>query len=224
MSNETTHDADVWEAAESAKELPKVYFGEVKFDLWFCVLEKGVGKVPYDPQQHKPGQRRTAIEISLTPLPSRGLDFITERSLIAESRQWAGIVLPSIKALGLSVKALNGKWAQYELVRTGRTWTNTEGETKYETVPRFLAAYDSEAEAEAAAAALFGGNGGGAAATPSPQQEGNGEREVAAKFLPALWSQAKEDVTTFMQLVQGNPLTSKYFDLNSPEVLAIVSN
>ena len=181
---------DVWDAAEEAKELPKVYFGEVKFDPWFCVLVKGQGKVPFDPREHKAGQRRTAMDISITPLPSRGLDFITERSMIAESRQWAGTVLPSIKALGLSVQSLSGKWAQYEMVRTGRTWTNADGETKHETVPKFLAVYDSEQEAEAAAEALFGGNGDGTSEPiPGFESSGNGddpERATAAKFLPAL--------------------------------------
>ena len=215
---------DVWDAAEKAVEPPKVYFGQVQFDMWFCVLQKGIGKVPYDPKSHQQGQRRTAVDVSIMPLPSRGLDFTTERNLIAESRQWAGTVLPSIKALSTSAKALNGKWVQYEMVRTGRTWTGTDGELKHETVPKFLAVYDSEEAAEKAALKLFGGNGD---SEPLPMEPGgNGddpERAVAAKFLPALWAQAAEDVTAFMELVNGNPLTSKHFHLSSPEVIEIVS-
>ena len=219
-----THDEDLglWDAAENAQEQPRVFFGEVQFNLWFCVLQKGIGKVPFDSAQHQPGQRRTAVDISIIPLPSRNLDFITERNLLAESRQWAGMVLPSIKALSTSPKALNGKWVKYELVRTGRTWTsNTDGETKHETVPKFLAVYNTEQEAEAAAAALFGGE------EPAPVAEApadDPERETAAKFLPAFWAQAGQDVAAFMGLVQGNPLTSKFFDLNSPEVMAIVTS
>lgn len=215
-----TQDDGLWEAAESAQELPSVYFGQVQFDLWFCILQKGIGKVPYDPAQHQPGQRRTAVDISIVPLPSRNLDFVTERNLLAESRQWAGMVLPSIKALATSPKALNGKWVQYEMLRTGRTWTGTDGETKHETVPKFLAVYDTEEAAESAAAALFGGEEP-APAVAAPANDP--ERETATKFLPALWTQAGQDVTAFMELIQSNPLTSKFFDLNSPEVLAVVN-
>jgi len=179
---------DPWEAAQEAQELPSTYFGEVKLDTWFCVLEKGIGKVPFDAETHRPRQRRTAIDISLTPLPSRGLDFITERHLIAESRQWAGVVLPSIKSLGISAKELSGKWAQYEMVRTGRTWTDDKGETHNETIPKFLKVYQSLDQAESAAAALFGGS------EPEPAPgNGNGhdpQRDVAAKFLAPLWEQA----------------------------------
>ena len=213
---------DVWTVAESAQEPPKVYFGQVQFDMWFCILQKGVGKVPYDSKRDQPGQRRTAIDISITPLPSRGLDFITERNIIGESRQWAGIVMPSIKALQTTPKALNGKFVQYELVRTGRTWTGTDGETKHETVPKFLAIYENEEAAEKAALALFGGTMDDEPLPMDPPSK-NGEKEVAAKFLPALWAQAGQDVTAFMELVQGNPLTSKHFDINSPEVMELVS-
>ena len=52
---------------------------------------------------------------------------------------------------------------------------------------------------------------------------GNREQETAAKFLPALWKQAAGDVTRFSELIAGNPLTSKYFSINSPEVLALVT-
>lgn len=213
---------DVWSTAENATEPPKAYFGQVQFDLWFCILQKGIGKVPFDSDQHQPGQRRTAVDISIVPLPSVDADWMTERKLIAESRQWAGIVLPSIKALGKTLKSLNGLWVQYEMVRTGRTWTGTDGTTKHETVPKFLAVYDSEEAAEAAAAALFGG-GTEAKVTASDNGDTNTERTVAAKFLPALWAQAKQDVTAFMGLIDSNPLTSKHFRVDSPEVLAIVS-
>lgn len=211
---------DVWGAAENAKPPSSTFFGEVQLDVWFCALIKGTGKVPFDSGQHKPEQKRTAIDITITPLVSRGVTWVLERKLIAESRQWAGMVLPSIRALGASPKQLNGKYVQYEMKPTGRTWTGTDGAEKTETVPVFAAMFGTEDECEAAADAFYTapaetGNGNGA-------QDG-AEKATAAKFLPALWAQSKGDMTGFGNLISGNPLTNKFFDLSSPEVLAVIS-
>lgn len=231
---------NVWDVVGNAQLPPKTYFGQVSMDAWFCILEKGTGRVPFDPTQHRPEQRRTAIDIAIQPLPSSGFEWAIERRMLAESTEWAGKVLPSIKALGIEPKDLQGKWVQAELIPTGRTYTSkATGETKEATTFRFVAVYQTEAEAEAAAAALFGSNGNSsngdgeipldpgpapaAGATSNGSNGANQEKTTAAAFLPALWQQAGQDVTQFLSLIAGNPLTSKYFTLNSPEVLALVT-
>lgn len=226
---------DPWESAANAVVPPRTYFGQVSLDVWFCVLEKGIGRTPFDPGMHKPEQKRTAITIEVQPLASSNLEFAVRRELIAESREWAGIVLPSIKALGLNPKDVNGKFVQCELTETGRKYTNASGEEKTATTIKFLAAFDSEAACEQAAGAATRASeqaqAAAAAAQPAPAAAapvngGNGsnrEQETAAKFLPALWRQAAGDVTRFSELIAGNPLTSRYFSINSPEVLALVT-
>lgn len=219
-----TADNDLWKAADEARPRSNVYFAEVVFDLWKCALVKGEGRVPYDSAAHK-GGALTAIEISLTPLPSRGLDFTVDRNMIAEFSQWTDYTLPSIKALGLSLRELNGKWVRYEMVESGRTWVGKDGETKHETVPVFLAVFDSLDEAETAAAAMFEGNGNSATEPMSLSGEGDSdpEKDTAAAFLPALWGQSKKDATTFAGLIEGNPLTAKFFTIASPEVIAVIN-
>jgi len=223
MSNDVN---DVWESAENAQLLPSIYFGQVHISPWFCVLEKGVGRVPYDPQVHRADQKRTALDIEIQPLPSSGLEFAIVRNLIAEDRDWAGTILPSIKALGIAPKDLHQKWARVDLVETGKKYTNRNGEEKKLTTLKFLEVYQTEAECEAAAAKLFGKTATDTpapAAAPASSGNGNAEKETAKMFLPALWKQAGQDVTKFMELINNNPLTSKYFTVNSPEVLNLVT-
>ena len=54
---------ELWNEVSTAELSPSVYFGKVNFDLWPCVLVKGQGAVVFDPNQHKPEDRRIQIEI-----------------------------------------------------------------------------------------------------------------------------------------------------------------
>ena len=127
--------------------------------------------------------------------------------------------MPSIKVLVVSPKELAGRYVRYEMKPTGRTWTGTDGAEKTETVPVFSAVFKNEDECEVAAEAFF--------RAPSESEDdeepsNDGEKATAAKFLPALWAQAKGDMGAFANLISGNPLTSQYFEMDSPEVLSVI--
>lgn len=232
-----TQQLNPWDRADNAQLPPKTYFGQVFTDASFCVLQKGIGKVPFDPQIHPEDQKRTSIKVEIVPLAAANLRFSVLRELIAESRDWAGIVLPSLRTIGVKPSDLNEKWVQAELVSTGRTYEKN-GETKELTTFKFLAVYPDEASCETAYLHRFDHVAAASldestpfpsdTATPPPASPkakvGNdAERAVAAKFLFPLWTQAGKDVNTFAGLIANNPLTGKYFDLNSPEVLEIVT-
>jgi hypothetical protein len=216
---------DVWESAENAEEPKRSFFGQVEFDMWFCALVKGQGKVPFDPSQHK--QRFTAIDMVISPLSSSGATFNTERHLIAESKEWAGTILPSIKALGLTPRELNQKWVHYELVKTGSYTKN--GEEKALTTPKFLAYFNTEEEAEQAMIAKY--NSSNVEEDPmvntntepvevhNPTNGNGNEKAIAEKFIPVLVAQAKGDMASLANLIASNNLVAKYFNINSPEVL-----
>ena len=213
-------------AVDNAVAPPSTYFGQVTFDVWACVPIKGVGLVPFDAQAHKPGQRRTAVHIVVTPLPSSNATFDTERKVLAESRDWANITMPSYKALGLnSYTELHEKWVRYEMVPTGRTYEAKDmngqptGETKDATTFKFLAYYNTLEEAEAAASALYGGGNGNTEPAPTDKEKA---RKTALPFLPVLAKQAGGDPEKMATLLASNPITKEIFDINSPEVIALL--
>jgi len=220
--------SDPWETAENAQVPPRVVFGQVFADSFYAVLEKGAGKVPFDPAIHSPDRRVTAIKIDLQPLerPDGSIPLVVAREMIAESPEWVSKVLPSLRALGVHPWSLNERWCQVELVETGRTFQSKQGETVKATTFKFLAFYDDQASCDAARATFYarGATAEQQSELPTPPANGNGkQREVAAKFLPALWVQAGKDAAKFLEAVAANPLTKQHFGPDSPEVLAIVT-
>jgi len=217
---------DIWESVDEAVVPSSTYFGRVDFDMYYCVLQKGEKTPPvFDPQQHREQDRRTNITVTITPLSSAPRQFITERRLIAESREWAATVLPSIKGLGLSTRELNNKWVRYEMVGTGRKYTNKDGVEKESTTFRFLEVYANEEDAERAAAELYSGSGTSAQAetTTGTPQTNNAERETALKFLPGIVSMAGGNEAQLATMLAQQPLIAKYFTVKSPEVRALLA-
>lgn len=213
---------DPFEAADEAKEpvYNKVFFGQVFFDLYYCALIKGQGKVPFDSQVHKPEQKRTSIGLTIVPLTGSNATYSFERNLIAESKEWASVILPSIKALGLTTRELHSRFVQIEIVPTGEKYQdkNTK-EWKEKTTAKFIKVFADEATCQAAADSVFGASN---TEQPTIPQNGNAEREVALKFLPALAHQAGKDREKMKALLEQNTLVGKYFDITSPEVLEVL--
>lgn len=209
---------ELWNEVDNAQTSPGVYFGRVNFDIWPCVLVKGQGAIPFDPTQHSMDDRRIQIHIMITPLTSSRAQFITERKCLAESHEWAKIILPSIKALGLkSARELEHRWVQYVMQPTGRSYTDKNGAEKQTTVPKFLAVYDSEEQAEQARNELYATAPSGQEPQPSDESE-NPERKVAELFLKSLVQTVGKDRDKVAALLASQPLVSKYFTVDSPEV------
>lgn len=218
----------------------RVNFGVMDVDLYRCVLIRGEGKVLYNPDVHSEDQKRTAVDLTLNPVASARYHDPIKRELIAQSKEWTQIVRPSLQAIGLDLQSLSGRWVQTEMVPTGRTFTNQNGEVKQLTTFKFVAVFPNEAACEAASQAFFAriqsnsaaespASTSGSASTVGAQNgtasssAPDASRGVAAKFLPAMFKQANGDVDKFIQLIQANSLTSKFFSLDSPEVIAVVS-
>jgi len=227
---------DPYAAAATPEVRAPEYFGQVAIDIWACTLQKGVGKVPFNEGVDDPNKRCTAVQIQITPLAEHNTSKPVGRDLIAESREWAGIVLPSIKdawpaAWGeFSLRALAGKWCKVSYVPTGGTYVK-DGETKQSTTLKFLALYANEAECRTAYNTGNGTNGNGhtapapapAAAAPTNGTPNPAERQTALVFLKALVKQSGGDLEKVQTAIAGMPLVARHFNLESPETAALVA-
>ncbi len=226
---------DILDQAMSTEYKPgvRVYFGQVQTDVWPCVLVKGQGKVPFDAGQHSPDDKRISITLTVACWSHNGGVYQVERSMIAESREWATIVKPSLQKLGMDLRRLNGAWVQAAEAPTGTKFTSTKtGEQIERTTLRFDAIYPDMNACHAAMTAYFAQHRTGQpetaeapAATPTNGNgtSGDGDKATALKFLPALWKSCAGDVQKFERLLANTPMVAKHFQINSPEVLAVIS-
>jgi len=233
--NMNTQINDPFAMAEDPQEIKysNEYFGQVGLDVWFCVLEKGVGKVPFSEQEHSIDKRLTAITMGIIPVPASGLAFSVDRDYIAEFREWNAITLPSIKRLGVSIRELDGKFAHVKLTETGETYTNSQGETKEKTAFEFLAIYDTLEACEAAYTAKRGSGAQPTASQTAPRAttaatagNGNKDRDAALKFLEVAVKSTCKGMTDLEQAreavaaqIAKMPLINKHFTVDSPETM-----
>lgn len=134
---------DPLEAADNATLAPREYFGQVLIDTWFCALVKGVGKVPFDPQQH--AKKFTAIKIDVIPLVEMNVNNPISREMIAESKEWVNFTLASLRALNVKTAEIKNKYARITFIPTGETYENQSGEKKEKTALKFVMVYPDEA-------------------------------------------------------------------------------
>jgi hypothetical protein len=207
---------------------PGRFAGKLSVDAWTCVLEKGVGKVPYDPDAHKGRRTSTAIEMTVEPLdPTRGL---IQRDTLNWTAEFRKVVRPSIEKLIPQIAEIRGlKEGQFNPLKQidglyvigqyierpendpDETWTTLAFTHVFASERECKDAYEEmeDIEIETAPASEPGDNG----ADP--------ERAQMAKFLPALWTQAGEDPDEFAEMIKANPMLAAHFDRNSEEVRAL---
>jgi hypothetical protein len=250
LAEETKTTFDPYASASNPPERTYDLFGLVEVNAWACHLEKGQGKVAYDPAN--PNHKRvTAVDIYIQPLPEINVKYasICEEHWVAEFPTWAGVTLPSIKKampdFG-SLRDLQGKWARVTRV-AGRdkpyerkdAQGNGTGEMVTKKTMSFVEFYNSEEECRAAAIAANAfdpgkvqvqGNGHNVPTTEPVLSLEEQEKKTAAQFLAALVpnaargktpEQARIDVA--MMLTQYAPV-AKYFTVDSPEVVALINS
>lgn len=223
---------DPFAAAMNPQQPSSTLFGKMTVNAWFCSLIKGQGKVAYtegalDPNTGKPARRNTAIDLTLDAFTDRDEPLVIERTVIAEFGEWPDVVLPSLKAIGLSnLQSLNQAWVQAELVPTGRVYTNSNGETKQATTLSFIAVYDNEA---ACKAAWLGEKGEQPAAAPTNggQPVENSERATMLKFALVYCKNAVQKAggdpikarEILEPMLAGHAVMAKHFTVDSPEIV-----
>lgn len=221
---------DPFDAATELGDRKPLYYGRMEVTASFMSMAKGEKAEPFDERKHAADTRRTQVHLILNPIDAMNLTQLLERKLIAEFGAWPKIVWPSLRDLGIkNVRDLNGRWAKVEIVKTGRTYQSSRGETQEETTFKFAALYGTAAEAttayvadggkapatddqEAAAGAIDMGHGAGS------NGNGNAERETALQFLKVLVKQAGGDKGKLAASIAQMPMIAKYYTADSPEV------
>lgn len=225
---------DPWAEAENAKPPTYTHFGQITAVSDYVIWPKGTqfrDCPPFDAKQHKPEQRVVRVTLLATPLPGRSNPFPHERIIPIYSREWTAVTLPSLKALNVSARELDGKWAQYQF-KKARTYTDSNGNQKDSTSFDFVEFYDTEDAAADAAEEFFGQlQTASEIADEIPgfetADDGNGkatdpQRAAMAQFLPAIWAQCGGDVTEMAKKIAGMPMLAEHFDIKSQEVIEVI--
>ena len=229
---------DPFDAASDPAVITPNYdlYGMVEISAYACHLQKGVGKVPFDPTNpdHK---RMTAIQVFIQPLPEIEVKYpkTLEMDWIGEFPTWAKITLPSIKAAGFeNVREINGKYARVTRVDSlDKPYDkkdkdgNPTGEKGVKKTFKFVEFYDTEDACRAAYIAAGGKPAGTNNPTPVLTTD-EADKQAALAFLKVIVPTAcngkkitddwRAAVTTALAQY---PMVSKHFTADSPEVAAL---
>lgn len=225
QDNRTVTVDDPFDSASNPTLRPREYYGQLAVDAYFAKLIKGQGKVPWDPQADSVDIRVTAVNISLIPLAASHLTFKLDRSMIAESVEWAKVTWPSLRAQGVeSAKSADGIWVKLVQEPTGRKYTAKSGEEREATALKITAVYPDRAACEAAYYATQGAEDASAAeaaaaAVPTADPR---SRETAKQFIIALSRQHHGDLAVIKRAVSTIPMITAAYDPESVEFAEIV--
>jgi len=201
-------------------------WGQAFVAVWKAALVKGKGKVPFDPTVHT--SMVYSIDLSIVPITEQNAKHV-ERSLIQNSKEWE-MIQKSIKDLGAAPSEIDQKYVRIAFEPTGKTYTNTNGDTKNETFVKFLKVFKSEAECIADYGATTMGDV--PVTVTEPQEIASGvpaagakEFEAAKKLLEAslrgvvkVVSTPEEAKALALVKIKASPVMSRFFTEDSPEL------
>lgn len=220
-------------------------FGLVELNAFGCALIKGQGKTPWEaltPEQQAANKRVTAIQMYVQPLAEIDVKYPKqwECDWIAEYQTWAGITLPSIKAMGFeNVREINGKWARIARVdskdkpyskkdKDGNQVYDAHGKPEFAVKKtfQFVEIYDTE---EACRAAYLANGGKSAEAAAPVADPADAEKTAAVAFLKVIVANACKGKTitddwkgAINTALAQYPTVAKFFNADSPEVAELI--
>lgn len=236
----TTYDPTIDESLDSLTQLggnqgPRHYFGEITIvDDFDCILERGRGKVPFDPSFHRPEQRLVALKLKVTCQKADGSTYDLDQDDITSGSKHK-VTLESLKPLGITGRAqlrtLAGKHCQAVRVETGRTYIATKGtnagQQVAETALKFVALYDSADACKAAEREFYTPKGDGRNQPQPITAADTGSaptiaREQLLATLPAIWQASGKNPAMLGTILAGNPAYAQAgITLTAPEVVAL---
>lgn len=118
--------SDIYDQADNAVETKSEYstWGQAFVEMYEAVWPKGSSSPErFDAQIHSPNDLFIRAEIAIVPLDEMNAKFNAEfKGNVTgwNNRDWASVVLPSIKALGVSARDIPGKYVKITKKPNGR--------------------------------------------------------------------------------------------------------
>lgn len=243
--NPNEHDA----FDDAMTDEPSRFFGQVTVEAYQVLFAKDAGgkwqkPEPYLPELHgdeaeiaKDDDKflSTQIDLSITPVdPTRKIISRTVGAKNRRNPEFQRVIRPSIEALAAKIaelkglqagqfnplRELSGMWVGGEFVPRP---SNKEGETW--TTLKFTDVYASQDECAAAADEAYSRDSEDEPEAEQKQDNGQDAAKAAlVPFLAPLWEQAGHDAAKMGELLANNPLLSSAFEMDSPEVQAVMGS
>jgi hypothetical protein len=109
--------------AENAVERVPEYatWGQVALNVWEAVWANGAWQ-PFDASIHRVQDRRVRIELTVIAIDEMQARYNAELKTTQDGHDWAGVTLPSIKALGVPVASLKNAFVKIVKKPNGKTY------------------------------------------------------------------------------------------------------
>jgi len=225
---------DPMNSAVEEAERPNFIYGQLEVSAAFIQF---VNKKKTIWTEHDdPKERRTEVTMVINPIEETGLTQLFTRSTICGNRgEWADIIWPSLRDVcGIKeLRAADKKFVKVEVVKTGRKYTNKNGEEVENTTFKFHGLFADKAGCVSAFSADGGtpkstlnvapsSNPGDPMAIDMTPNTSNPERESSKLFLPMLVKAAGGDVNQLKTMIASMSPLNKYFTIDSPEVVELL--
>jgi hypothetical protein len=236
---------DIFDQADNAEETKPEYstWGQVGMELYEAVWQKGQSAPErFDASIHDAASRFIRGEIVIIPIDEMNARFSAEwKGNVTgwNNKEWVSIVLPSVKALGISARDLNNKWVKVTRKPGGRFYTKKDTGEKKE-LNDFLFSKIFASQDECIADYLEEKAGSPASplsdadfpavpdAQPAPPTTGPGN-DILLKFARALVTSAAKDTKDLTAVTEkvktqldANPMMAGKYTVDSPEILTMI--
>lgn len=233
--------SDIYEQAETATETKPTYatWGECNLSMYEAVWQKGASAPEaFDANIHKASDKFIRAEISIIPLAEMEARFATEwKGNVTgwNNKEWATVILPSLRDAGINLRELNGKFVKVVRKPNGKFYEKKvagvgTGEKKELSDFLFVQMFANE---DACRADFLAGKGDTAPATESVHQAAAAgvNNDLILKFTDAIVKKAAKDsgkdfaltVELVGQAIAKNAMLSGKITADSEAVLDMIA-
>lgn len=207
-------EAEAMAADSKPERQPKLFGQVVTVNVWACYLQRGAGKVPFDPAVHPADKKSIAITLEIQRIDGQ----VRKKDYLDWEKKWKTITLPSLRSLGLHLSRLKSRWVAIDWAPTGRTYKSGDdpnAETRQEVCFKFTEVFPDRDACEAAERMHYGNyeeyDTEVEDTIPTPTTPKPDQRNLGIQAARAMWSAAGHDEAKFKSMLQGNPNVMKHF-------------